>query len=45
MKGMVKFLALALALVAALSGCSKCGGWEELKLPQAPRSCADDGAR
>jgi hypothetical protein len=42
-----KFVVLALLLTvgAQLAGCDKCGGWEELRSPIAPKTCAGDAAR
>lgn len=43
-RGLAK-LVIALALLAGLGGCDKCGDWQTLRFPQPPNSCADHGAR
>jgi hypothetical protein len=43
-RSLPKFL-VALAMLAGLGGCDKCGDWQQLQFPQPPKSCADHGAR
>ncbi len=38
-------LALLLTVGAQLSGCDKCGGWEEIRSPIPVKTCAGDAAR
>ncbi|MGA8170226.1 MAG: hypothetical protein WB816_05255 [Methylocystis sp.] len=42
-----KFVALLLllAVAAPLSGCDKCGGFQELRSPIPPKTCSGDSPR
>ena len=41
----IALIAGALTLLAGLAGCDKCGDWQQLRVPELPKSCADHGAR
>ena len=41
----IALIAAALTLLAGLAGCDKCGEWQQLRVPEIPKSCADHGAR
>jgi len=44
-RGYLTYAALAV-LCALLAGCDKCtGGFEELRVPQVPKSCSDHAQR
>jgi len=35
----------ALTLLGGLAGCDKCGDFQQLRVPELPKSCADRTAR
>jgi len=41
----IALMAAALTLLSGLAGCDKCGDWQQLRVPELPKSCADHGAR
>jgi hypothetical protein len=46
MKRRIGIFALLVGACALLSGCDKCtGGWQEIQLPGAPKTCADNTQR
>ncbi|WP_457797940.1 hypothetical protein [Methylocystis sp. S23] len=41
MKGKIAIATALLALSLALSGCDKCGGLQEIRVPGQPHACKD----